>query len=282
MFRGRGRCLLLLLLLAALSGCSSTFLYNRLDWLIAWYVEGYVDLTRGQNRQFKTLLQPLLDWHREDELENYRQLVDRIEADLSRPLAAATVRGWTEEATLALERLEARALPLVFEFGDSLSDAQMREFVDNLWKRQEKLEEKYGERDDERYARDGFENFEDNLREFLGRLTDEQTRRLREAGTSLQRFDDLWLAERRLWIEFLEDVLLRREEGWREVLREAIARRWENRSPAYRAAYAHNREAINAAVADVFNARTDRQSAHLRREIAGIRRDLTKLINPVR
>ena len=72
--------------------------------------------------------------------------------------------------------------------------------------------------------------------------------------------------------------ILRREPGWQQRARDAIARRDELQSPEYRSINKHNQDIIYAALADVLNTRTEKQSARLQREIDGIRRDLLALI----
>ena len=76
------------LFLAALvlAGCMASFAYNRLDWLIPWYVDGYVDLTRDQRQLLKEQLAPSLQWHRQEELVHYVEILDRIEAGLAGPV----------------------------------------------------------------------------------------------------------------------------------------------------------------------------------------------------
>ena len=50
------------LLLLMLTGCSgTTFVYNRLDFLIPWYVGKYVDLTRLQKQLLDEQLDPFCD-----------------------------------------------------------------------------------------------------------------------------------------------------------------------------------------------------------------------------
>ena len=263
---------------ALLSGCSSSFLYNQLDWLIPWYVDDYVDLTRTQKQDLKQQLLPLLEWHRSEELAAYLVLLDRIEGDLKEPVAAETIQEWLIEAERAWYRVEERGLPIAFGLGDNLSDSQMQEFLEKLRERQQELEEEYLERDDDQYREESYENFSENLVSFLGRLSSEQKERLRDASAELQRFDDVWLAERRAWIETLEEILAAREPGWHDAVREAIDTRRRNQSPEYQAAYQFNQEVINRAIADVLNSRSEKQSARLQGEIDDLRRTLNKLI----
>ncbi len=84
----RLRIFVLVSLLASLAGCSNSFVYNQLDWLIPWYLGDYVDLNREQQRAFKDQLRELLRWHRSEELARYVELLDGIEADLGQPLSA--------------------------------------------------------------------------------------------------------------------------------------------------------------------------------------------------
>jgi len=101
---------------ALLAGCTAAFTYNHLDWLIPWYVDGYVDLSRDQRRDLKGRLEPLLQWHREEELLRYAELLDRIEHELAVPVTAATVQGWVDEVVAALERTERSMLTLALDF----------------------------------------------------------------------------------------------------------------------------------------------------------------------
>lgn len=269
---------LALALCLTLGGCSSTFIYNQLDWLIPWYADDYVDLTRDQSRDLKARLQPLLQWHREQELQRYLTLVDEIEADLTEPVTTAVIERWMTELWRAYERLEIEALPTLYAMGESLSDEQMQEFVDNLYKDQDKLEEKYLERSDGDYISESDDNFQDNLKDLLGRLSAEQKQRISYGSAQLERFDDAWLDERRRWIDTLAAILIQREDNWQQQVDDALAGRDDNRSEAYVQGYNRNQQVIFETVADVFNGRSDKQSARLAREIADIRKMLQSLI----
>ena len=269
------------LLVAVLSACSNTFIYNQLDWLIPWYVDDYVDLTRGQRQSLKARVGTLLDWHRNEELSSYLDILDTVEADLSQPVTGAQVEQWANLMLAAYERIEAKMLPVAFELGADLSHAQMAEFIDSLQEGQEELEEEYLERSDEEYVEEVREYFTENLGDFLGRLTREQLDVIEVAAVSLQRFDAAWLEERARWIARLSG-LLQREPGWEEAVREALRERESNRTEAYRSAYAHNAVIINGTIADVLNLRSEKQNRRLQSEIDSLRRDLHHLIEQSR
>ena len=266
-----------LILAGVLTACSSTFLYNQLDWLIPWYVDDYVDLTREQNQTFKARLEPVLKWHRSEELVTYLPILDRIEADLDAPVTEEVIVGWTEEFEAAYRRLEERWLPLALQLGEELSDKQVEEFMANLYKEQEKLEKKYLKRSDEDYIDESYDNLVDNLSDVMGRLDREQKAALREAAGQLQRFDQGWLDERRRWLETMGEIL-QREPGWQEAMRAAIAARETDRSEAYRQAWEFNQSVLLNAVAATINSRTEKQDARIRRELASFREDINTLI----
>lgn len=268
-----------IIVLAALllSACSNTFVYNQLDWLIPWYVDDYVDLNREQRGAFKQDIRNVLRWHRSEELARYITILDGIEADLAQPVTGGIVESWANQGYEAYLRLEERALPMLFDLGGELSDAQMAEFIENLERGQRELEEEYLERSDEEYLADARDNLEENLADFLGRLTDEQKAVIARAAETLQRFDFAWLEERRQWLATLGE-LLQRQPGWEDAVRLAIKQREQNRTQAYRDTYNHNAVIINTTIAEVLNLRTEKQDARLLGEIEDYRRDLRKLI----
>lgn len=269
---------LIAVLLAALllAGCAS-FAYNRLDWLIPWYVDGYVDLTGEQRAVLRERLVPRLEWHREEELARYVALLDRIEADLAGPVDAATVRAWADDALAAAQRVEKSLMGVALEFGAEVSDEQVDEFVASLWERQRELEQEFLERSDAKYARDDFDNLANLLERFLGRLSKEQQAALREAADGLVRFDRAWLEDRRKWLATLED-LLEREPGWQDALMQAYEARIALRSPEYRQAFEHNMGLIAAAYAEALSAMTPRQRERAAREFEKLRGTLRKLM----
>jgi len=270
------RKILIVLVIVLLGGCAS-FTYNRLDWLIPWYVDGYVDLTSEQRELLRERLTPGLKWHRSEELVRYVEILDRIETDLAKPVEPATVRAWADDMLAAAERVEKTMLGVALEFGAEVSDEQVEEFIANLWERQRELEEEFLERSDAEYAEDDFDNLHDFLKRFLGRLNAEQQAVLREAANGLVRFDKAWLKDRRNWLRTLED-LLQREPGWQEAVMQAYEARIALRSPEYREAFEHNMGLITRAYAKVLSSMTERQAEKARDEIEDLRRMIRKLM----
>lgn len=268
----------LLLAVLLLAGCMASFAYNRLDWLIPWWVDGYVDLTRDQRQLLKEQLAPTLDWHREEELAHYVVLLDRIEAGLSGPVDSAWVQARINEMLEAARRVEDQMISVALDFGATISDEQMQEFLDALREQQEEYEQDAAKLSDEEYAEDDYENLVSVMKRFLGRLMPEQKAILHDAAFQLQRFDRTWLEDRRRWLERI-DPLLQREPGWQQAIRDAHTKRRENRTPEYMARFEHNLDIVAQATANVLNGMSERQLKHARKEIGKIRKKIQKLIH---
>ena len=270
----------ILLICGLVSGCTVSFTYNQLDWLIPWYVESYVDLTKDQKRSLKEQLQPFLAWHREEELRSYVEILDDIETAINSPVTGLQVRAWIDDIVSAAERTEFSMVQLGLEFGDQLSDAQMQEFVDSLWERQRDFEEEYLDRTDEEYVEDNADELAGFLKKLLGRLSGDQKDRLVSAAQRLCRFDKPWLADSKEWLRELEP-LLKRDSGWQSAVEAAFHARKSNRSAEFRECLDRNYTVISEAIADVENQASDRQKEHLRNEIEDLRSSLQKLIDRV-
>lgn len=267
---------LLLVLLALLAGCSNAFVYDRLDWLAPWYVERYVDLTGAQRDALRDDLDRLLAWHRGTELPRYGALLERVEGDLDGPLSAATVAAWTAAAGDAWTRLKTRAVEPGLALGARLELAQMAAFDRALWQRQADYEREYLGRSDAEYRDDSRALLSEKLEDLLGPLSAAQDAELARAVGGLQRFDRVWLDDRRAWLARLSP-LLERPPGWQDGLRDAVLNRDALRTPAYRRAFAHNRALLEAAVAAVLAQRDARQDERLRAWLGERRAELGAL-----
>ena len=261
-----------------LGACSSTtFIYNRLDFLLPWYLGGYVELSRAQKSTLDDLLQPFLRWHRMEELPQYLVILQNFDRTLDRPLQLSDLLDRSVEFEDAWARLENRGLEWLLEFGADLSDAQIEAFGEKLKDQQIEYEEEYLTRDDDEYREDSYDAMADSFSDYLGKLGNEQKQVLRSASEQLLRSDKIWLRERARWLGKLE-VLLLREPGWQQRIRDLLSAREQINSPEYQRIYDHNTLVIQTAVVAVLNDRTDKQNKRLRKKIQHLQEDLETLI----
>ncbi len=116
----------------SISACSGTSLvYNRLDFLLPWYVDDYAELNQAQKAYLDELLAPFLTWHRNQELPNYVKILeiieDRSQATARRPPVSRLFLPNLRQAWL---RLEGEALDWLLDLGAHLSDEQIAGFLD--------------------------------------------------------------------------------------------------------------------------------------------------------
>lgn len=265
-----------LLLMSACSG--TTFIYNRLDFLVPWYLDDYVELNRVQKSSLDDLLQPYLQWHRQEELPRYLVTLVAIEQTLESDIQAEDIAQLSVQFEEAWERLEGATLEWMMALGDQLSDAQIEEFLANLQKQQHEYEEEFLARSEEEYFEENYDNLLDSFQDYLGRLNKSQREILKLAAADFQRFDAAWLTERAAWLQRLEE-LLQREPDWQQRLLAAIALRDDRASRDYLARYEHNIELVQQSMASVLNSRTDKQDRRLRKKLANLREDLETLIS---
>jgi hypothetical protein len=269
---------LILLSLLVLSACSSTtFVYNRLDFILPWYLDDYAELNGEQEEHLDTLLSPFLSWHRSQELPRYIDVLEHIETTLDRPLTPEDVASISAEFERAWFRLEGEALDWLLELGASLTDEQIDSFMAALWEQQHEYEEKYLERSEEEFYEDSYDNLVDSAQDYLGKLSTRQRDLLLESSRRLLRSDRVWLEERTVWLGQM-GTLLQRDPGWQQRMRAAIAARNDTVSPQYQRVFEHNLGVINSTVAELLNSRTDKQDRHVRGKLADLRQDLETLV----
>jgi hypothetical protein len=271
------RLLLPSLLAAALGGCSGTkFAYNRLDFLLPWYLGRYVDLSGEQADWLDVRIERLLAWHRAEELPRYVAFLDALQRDLDRPLTITQLRDYTDTLELAWYRIRDPGLEELLVLGERLTQEQLDGFIGELRKRQRKYERKYLQRSDEEFRDDAADNLRDMLEDYLGPLSTEQDERVRRTAATLARTDSEWLDERAAWVDEMER-LLQREPGWQAAIRSTI-RNWEAElDETTLAVYDRNTLLVQELIVAVVNERTESQDRRLRGRLRDLRDDFSDL-----
>jgi cation transport regulator ChaC len=261
-----------------LSACSSTtFIYNRLDFILPWYLDDYAQLNSEQDIYLEELISPFLAWHRSEELPRYLLILEQIDSSLERQLGPDDVADIAAQLEAAWYRLEGEALDWLLDLGAELSDEQVQDFLEELQEQQSEYEKKYLKRPEEDFREDSYDSLLDSMQDYLGRLDSKQRAVLREASEGLMRSDLTWLTERAAWLQRL-GVMMQREPGWQQRIRDASAAKNETVSAEYLRIYEHNTRLIYRAVADTLNSRSSKQDGRLRGKLDALREDLQILI----
>ena len=274
---GSGKSLLLIIIVSLVfSACSNQFIYDRIDRLAQFYIERYVDLDKAQSSLLYVNLAAIKEWHQQDELTSYLEFLDRIEMDIQTDITAATVTAWMEQLRLSYTQIRDRVVPALVQVAQTLTAVQIQEFTANMQERNQELEQEYLSRDETEYRASVYEEIEDRLGEWLGRLTPEQQQTLRQAVSGLERLDRQWLDNRRSWQQQII-AELDRQPGWEARLTALVVSRADYVRQDDIDANSRNEQRIYTAIAAVLNMRTDKQQLKLAQQVQRWRQDLAAL-----
>jgi len=272
----------LALALVLLGGCSALKLaYGQADALVYRWLDGYADFDGAQDWRVRRAIAEWFDWHRRTQLQDYAELLSRIEAEVGSDTTPERVCGWWEEVRTRMDRAVDHAVPAFAEIARTLTPAQFAHIAEQQAKSNAEFKERALERDPKRRAREAAARFADRAEWLYGDVDGEQRERL--ARELLSTAVDPMLG--------YEERLLRQQEGLRAMQRlgvleppaaEAELRGWlERLERSPRAAYRRQAEiqsATNCRVfADLHNRTSAGQRQFAQRRLRGWIADLRAL-----
>ena len=267
-----------LIFVLLLVGCSTTTLiYNRIDFLVPWYLGNYVELTKSQKQYLDELLIPFFSWHRYEELPKYLEIINSTENILEgvvKPEAIVTIASNVEKSWFRLER---EVLVWMAPLASDLTDKQIQSFLQVMQKKATEYENKNLGRSDNDYRQDIYEKIRDNLQQFMGELSQQQLTVVKTYSEDMHRDDGMWLQNRKALLVSLSSIL-ERDSGWKERL-SRINQRDDPVSRSYRETNVHNLDVIYHLIAEVLNTRSEKQDKRIRRQLSKYRTDIETLMN---
>ena len=271
---------LIALLALANAGCGVGFFYNNLDSLVRWELGDVLEMSAEQEAFFEAEFTALWRWHRSEELPRYADDLDHWAERLG---GGATTQADIEALFVTLEgwwlRLEAKGTPFAAEFLRNLNDGQVAALAEALeesnadWEKQEK-----GKPIDA-VRRAWRKDFEDILKPFTGRLTDQQRALVAEAAERYQPERELWTDYRRRWQQDLFALLERRHEadrftaGFQRLVKEQKAYYGER----FAEVEAANEALVMSALVAVLNQALPKQRQRLRDTLTDRAKELRTL-----
>ena len=267
-----------LIFVLLLVGCSTTTLiYNRIDFLVPWYLGNYVELTKSQKQYLDELLIPFFSWHRYEELPKYLEIINSTKNILEgevKPEGIATIASNVEKSWFRLER---EVLVWMAPLASDLTDKQIQSFLQVMQKKATEYENKNLGRSDNDYRQDIYEKIRDNLQQFMGELSQQQLTVVKTYSEDMHRDDGMWLQNRKALLVSLSSIL-ERDSGWKERL-SRINQRDDPVSRSYRETNVHNLDVIYHLIAEVLNTRSEKQDKRIRRQLSKYRTDIETLMN---
>lgn len=165
-------------LLLLLSGCSSKFVYNNLDWLIHWYLDDYITIDKPQRRAFDQQFRRWHSWHREQELARYVQQLQQLRSLVANGSATkADIAQHVSDAYQHWVTLRNRIAPDLVAIAVTLSDEQVEELFAALAREIARDQQKL-DRERQKSEQRGFtkrrDEVQEDLQQWLGRLNAKQ------------------------------------------------------------------------------------------------------------
>jgi hypothetical protein len=189
--------LLITLFLALLAGCSSLKLaYNNGDTLLYWWLDGYVDLNAEQKGWVKEDIDKLFHWHRKTQLQDYIQILQTAQRQLSANPTQADLQSDYDEIKKRTESLLLKATPELAELARSLQPEQIATLERKFASNNSDFRKKNMRGDKEAQQRFRFKKSMEQFELWFGNFTDEQEAQIRKASDARPLNNEIWLDER--------------------------------------------------------------------------------------
>ncbi|BDX06763.1 DUF6279 family lipoprotein [Planctobacterium marinum] len=269
-------CVVFLLLL---SGCSSQFAYNNLDWLVHWYLDDYIDLNKPQKIAFDERFAQWHDWHRGAELENYvRHLQDLKRMLQEGNITSEMVSGQFNRARDHWLRLREHVAPDIVSLAQLLNDKQVEELFASLEEKNAADEIERKEKSQEELTERFQKRFKEQLQDYFGRLTQEQKALVAKYAQQVIPNRLEWLTYRRAVQSAAKELLMQRDlDSFEQDFLSLVTQPEIHQHPQYIANLEHNRGVFSDLVVEVFPTITEKQKRRLYRKIDNYIDDFSEL-----
>ena len=155
-------------------GCSTKFIYNKLDWLAIRYMEDFVELNDKQETLVRDKIKQLMHWHTRSELPLYIDHLDELIALNPKTFSRKDLQQHRQKLQAHSNRLLVKLEPDILDLAKRLSDEQAEELMNNIRVRHTRYKKKYQDLSPDEIQSVYAEKLEENFAEWFGSLTDEQ------------------------------------------------------------------------------------------------------------
>lgn len=210
-----GTLLLACFALGGVSGCATSFFYERADRFTERWLNGHLALDAEQQAELAAGLEDVHAWHRREHLPRYAAWLRRLAARLQEddPPSAAELQGHGEQLAAWWRELAERALPLLAGIGARLDDAQVAALVASLHEERRDALAAAARADPARQEARRARSMERFLRRFTGSMRPAQREALAAWSATMEPSRIAMLENRLGWIEALQAALEQRDDG---------------------------------------------------------------------
>ncbi|QOL24825.1 hypothetical protein LP316_10885 [Thalassotalea sp. LPB0316] len=269
-----------------LSGCSFSFVYNKLDWWVNWYLDDYVELDKTQQHVFDKAFEQLHLWHRKNELMRYHAHLSRFqtrvnEIDQGNPITADEIYDHVYEMRDHWYRFITFAEPYLTPLLAQLSAEQKQQLINKLAERNEEMIAEREESSYEKRIKENTKSQKKSFKKWFGKLSKAQNELIEQTTpTYTSSFDD-WIAYRQTWLSNFETALIPMTDNEVNValLTEALIHPQNLRSKALIEKNQNNNRIFAQMFADFLNQASAKQIKRFNRRVSSYLEDFEELAN---
>jgi len=270
-----------LLLTLLLAGCLGVkFTYNNLDWVIPWYLDDYLVLDKGQDKNFDQQLDILWQWHRTEELPQYSALFHEIIADLdNQKVSHERLHYYTSQGDLFYTRIIHKSLEQGAPLIAQLSDQQITDLLDSIAEDDQDFKEYVAETDLQERIKERRTSVAKTFKKWLGPLSKTQKKRIRnwskETETSLEYHMEYVTKTRKVFKATLEQR--QDQQQTKRKLFKLASQPELLRSKAYNETIERNSQRFRQLLLDTVASLSKKQRTRLRNKMLNYAEDFSEL-----
>ncbi|WP_286235780.1 DUF6279 family lipoprotein [Thalassotalea sediminis] len=275
------RNILVLSFVALLTGCSTTFIYNHIDWWIDWYLDDYVDLNRVQQKAFDKTLTELHQWHRQTQLSRYLQQLTTFQTQVANGLTINDLKEHQQKVTGHWKVLMNKIAPEVAQLSTLLSKKQRNELIENIKEIRQKRIDDHEELSREEWLELREKEQIEELKEWVGKLTSTQKQKIHQLVQGFQTERSYWLTYRESWQQSFFELLAPEQLDQAYVVAFTdlmINGRERLRSEEFKSLTRKNDAITHEIFVTLLNDLTAKQRKKLNRKLSNLREDIMELI----
>lgn len=252
-----------------LTGCGAKFVYHNIDWFVIDYIEDYVDLDSAQQEMLSEKIAAFSIWQQQEEMPRYLNQLEQLSLLQPQRFGLQELDLHRTEMQQHYQRLVMHLLPDVYQVANTLSDAQIEQFMQGLTERQQEFADKYGDNTQSQARARYRERITDNLEEWFGRISSQQKDVVIQWVNEMKVTTADWIAfQSRLRSELTQLFKQRHNEAlFSTQLQALLLDPVQFYSPVLRAKFQYNQATSDKYLVEIVRLASDKQVAYFREEI---------------
>lgn len=203
----------LVLVVLSLAACARTFGYRFADTYLMWQTRSYVTLDRTQRSELRDNINALLQWHAEQEMPHYDQLLINLQDDIaSQSLDDSRYNVYQQHIESRWLAVREAVLPVALELLPQLSDEQVAQLIESLAERIQERADTFAEQGVEARREEGAESYHKQLKKWFGEVTAEQEAFIASWSDDMPDMTEHWIEYRVRWAEAFRHALTQRDD----------------------------------------------------------------------